>query len=43
MLEAIRRNPKVTASDDDIIDLIADMMMDENPDPKKCLDQIVKL
>lgn len=39
MLEAIRRDPRVTGSDDDLIDTIMDAM-DEDCDAAACLERL---
>ena len=40
IVEAIRKDRRVTRSDDDIIDFMADAMMEEPCDPQRCLDAL---
>jgi len=38
LIEAIRKDSRITRSDDEIIDFVTDALMGENPDAQKCLD-----
>jgi len=42
LIVAIRKDSRVTRSDDEIIDFMADALMEENADAQKCLDLLAK-
>jgi len=42
LIEAIRKDRRITRSDDEIIDFMADALMEENSDAQKCLDLLAK-
>ncbi len=41
LIEAIRKDSRITRSDDEIIDFMADALMEEKADGQKCLDLLV--
>jgi len=43
LIEAIRKDSRITRSDDEIIDFMADALMEENSDAQKCLDLLAKI
>ena len=42
LIIAIRKDTRVTRSDDEIVDFMADALMEENADAQKCLDLLAK-
>lgn len=42
LVEAIRKDSRITRSDDGIIDFMADALMEESADAQKCLDLLAK-
>jgi hypothetical protein len=42
LIAAIRKDSLITRSDDEIIDFMADALMEENSDAQKCLDLLAK-
>jgi len=42
LIEAIRKDSRITRSDEEVIDFMADALMEENADTQKCLDLLAK-
>ena len=42
LIYAIRKDSRITRSDDEIIDFMTDALMEENADAQKCLDLLAK-
>ena len=42
LISAIRKDSRITRSDDEIIDFMADALMEENAEAQKCLECLTK-